>query len=63
VEGLLNGSIGSGGQSLVVSIQFTQINQLILTPGKQRLAEQTLSDMQAGYIDTGVDLTTGEFRP
>jgi hypothetical protein len=63
VEGLLNGSIGSGGQSLVASIQFTQINQLILTPGKQRLAEQTLSDMQAGYIDTGVDLTTGEFRP
>ena len=63
VEGLLNGSIGSGGQSLVVPIQFTQINQLKLTPGKQRLAEQTLSDMQAGYIDTGVDLTTGEFRP
>ena len=62
VEGLLNGSI-TGGQSLVVPIQFTQLNQLKLTPGKQRLAEQTLSDMQAGYIDTGVDLTTGEFRP
>ena len=62
VEGLLDGSL-SGGQSLVVPIQFTQINPLIITPGKQRLAGQVLSDLQAGYIDTGVDLTTGENRP
>ena len=62
VKGLLDGSL-SGGQSLVVPIQFTQTNQLKLTPGKQRLAGQILSDLQAGYIDTGVDLTTGEFRP
>jgi hypothetical protein len=62
VEGLLNGSI-SGGESLTVPIQFTNINPALFTPGKQRLAEQILSDMQAGYIDTGVDLTTGEFRP
>ncbi len=62
VEGLLNGSL-TGGHSLVVPIQFTQINVLKLTPGKQRLAGQILSDLQAGLIDTGVDLTTGEFRP
>ncbi len=62
VKGLLNGSI-SGGQSLVVPIQFTQINPLKLTPGKQRLVEQVLSDLQAGFIDTSVDLTTGENRP
>jgi len=62
VEGLLDGSI-TGGQSLVVPIQFTQTNQLKLTPGKQRLAEQILSDLQAGFIDTGVDLTTGESHP
>lgn len=62
VEGLLNGSI-QGGQSLVVPIQFTQINPQLFTPGKQRLVEQILSDLQAGYIDTGVDLTTGEFSP
>lgn len=62
VEGLLDGSI-TGGQSLVVPIQFTQINPLLFTPGKQRLAGQTLSDLQAGFIDTSVDLTTGENRP
>jgi len=62
VKGLLDGSL-SGGQSLVVPIQFTQTDQLKLTPGKQRLAGQILSDLQAGFIDTGVDLTTGEFRP
>jgi len=62
VEGLLNGSI-SGGQSLVVPIQFTYINPSLFTPGKQQLAEQILSDLQAGYIDTAVDLTTGENRP
>jgi hypothetical protein len=62
VEGILNGSI-PGGQSVVVPIQFTQIDPTIFTPGKQRLAQQILSDMQAGYIDTGVDLTTGELLP
>jgi hypothetical protein len=62
VEGLLNGNV-LGGQSLVVPIQFTNINPALFTPGKQSLAEQILSDLQAGYIDTGVDLTTGEFRP
>ena len=62
VEGLLHGSI-SGGQELAVPIQFTQVDPVLFTPGKQRLAEQILSDLQAGYIDTGVDLTTGENRP
>jgi len=62
VEGLLNGTI-SGGQSLAVPIQFTNINPALFTLGKQRLAEQILSDLLAGYIDTGVDLTTGENGP
>jgi hypothetical protein len=62
VEGLLNGSI-AGGQSLVVPIQFTQINPGLFSPGKQRLAGQILSDLQVGFIDTSVDLTTGENRP
>jgi hypothetical protein len=62
VEGLLNGTI-SDGQSLLAPIEFTNINPALFTPGKQRLAEQILSDLQAGYIDTGVDLTTGENRP
>jgi hypothetical protein len=62
VEGLLNGSI-STGQSLAVPIQFTHVNPLIFTPGKQHLAEQVLTDLQSGFIDTSVDLTTGENRP
>lgn len=62
VSGLLDGSL-MGGQTLKVPIEFTQMNMTIFTPGKQRLAEQVLSDLQADYIDTGVDLTTGENRP
>ena len=62
VAGLLDGSL-KGGQALTIPIQFTQVNPALLTPGKQRLAQQVLSDLQAGYIDTSVDLTTGENRP
>jgi hypothetical protein len=62
VQGLLDGTIASG-QSLSVPIQFTHINPLLLTPGKQHLAEQVLSDLQSGFIDTSVDLTTGENNP
>ena len=61
VEVLLNGTL-SGGQSLLPSIQFTEINPALFTPGKQKLAEQILSDLEAGFIDTGVDLATGEIR-
>jgi hypothetical protein len=62
VAGLLNGS-APGGQSLVVPIQFTQVNPLVFTPGKQKLAELVVSDLQSGFIDTSVDLTTGENTP
>ncbi len=62
VRGLLDGSL-AGGQSLTVAIGFTQANPAVFTPGKQRLAQQVLADLQSGFIDTGVDLTTGENRP
>jgi hypothetical protein len=62
VAGLLDGSL-SGGHSLPVPITFIQVNPAIFTPGKQRLAEQVLTDLQSGFIDTGVDLATGESRP
>jgi hypothetical protein len=62
VAGLLDGS-QAGGQTLSVPIQFSQVNQAVFTPGKQRLAQQVLADLQNGYIDSGVDLTTGENRP
>ncbi len=60
--GLLDGSL-SGGRSLEIPIEFTQINPALFTPGKQRLAQQILTDLQTGSIDTSVDLTTGENRP
>jgi hypothetical protein len=62
VEGLLNGS-SSGGQSLAIPIEFTHVNPILFSPGKQRLAEQALFDLQNDDIDTSVDLTTGENRP
>lgn len=62
VKGLLDGSL-AGGQQITVPIQFTQFNPALFTLGKQRLAGQVLSDLQDGYIDTGVDLATGEKRP
>lgn len=62
VRGLLEGSI-AGGQTVTVPITFTQVDPNLFTPGKQRLAGQILSDLQQGYIDTGVDLSSGENRP
>lgn len=62
VAGLLDGSL-KGGQALTIPIQFTQVNPALLTPGKQRLAQQVLSDLHSGFIDTSVDMTTGENRP
>ena len=51
---------GLGRQNLPLPLDFTQVNPALLTPGKQNLAAQVLSDLLAGYIDTGVDLATGE---
>jgi hypothetical protein len=62
VEGLLSGNI-RGGSALMVPLQFANINPNLFTPGKQNLAEQVLTDLQEGFIDTSVDLTTGENRP
>lgn len=62
VKGLLEGSL-SGGQALSAPVQFAHINPALLTPGKQRLADEVLSDLQNDRIDTSVDLTTGENRP
>ncbi len=62
VAGLLDGGL-SGGREIEVPIQFTQVNSAVFTPGKQRLAQQVLDDLQADFIDTGVDLSSGENRP
>jgi hypothetical protein len=51
---------GEGGQNLPLPLELTQVNPDLLSPGKQTLVEQVLADLLAGYIDTGVDLVTGE---
>jgi hypothetical protein len=51
---------GQGGKNLPLPLEFAAINPELFSPGKQALAEQVLADLLAGYIDTGVDLTTGE---
>jgi len=45
---------GKGGQSLATPLHLTNINSDLLTAGKQRLAEEVLYDLQAGFIDPGV---------
>jgi len=51
---------GKGGQRVDLPLGFSQVNPDLLSPGRQRLAESILADMQAGFIGTGVDPLTGE---
>jgi len=49
---------GSATTEVTLPLQITDINPALLSPGKQRLVEEILSDVLAGYIDLeGVDLT------
>jgi hypothetical protein len=43
---------GQGGVTVQSPLGLADIDSTILTPGKQRLIEQTLSDLQAGRIST-----------
>ena len=53
---------GNGGRDLPLPVAITEYNADLLTPGKLALANKLLQDLQANYIDTGVDLATGEFK-
>ena len=44
---------GQGGVTVQSPLGLADIDPDILTPGKQRLVEQTLNDLQAGLISTG----------
>jgi hypothetical protein len=46
---------GQGGIIVQSPLGLSDIDPLILSPGKQRLVEQTLNDLQAGLISTGVN--------
>jgi hypothetical protein len=45
---------GQGGVTVQSPLGLSDIDETILSPGKQRLVEQTLNDLQAGLISTGV---------
>jgi len=44
---------GKGGVTVQSPLGLADIDPTLLTPGKQRLVEQTLNDLQAGLINTG----------
>ena len=46
---------GQGGQNLSTPLLLTDINPDLLSEGKQRLVEEVLRDLQAGFIDPGVN--------
>lgn len=56
-EGLLGGDAGG---SLPMRVSYTDANPDLLTPGRQRLVDLLLEDLNAGFIDTGLDPLTGE---
>jgi hypothetical protein len=53
---------GQGGQQIQLPVALSNVNADLLSPGRQRLVEEMLDDLAAGYIDTGVDPQTGESR-
>jgi hypothetical protein len=53
---------GEGGKSMPMPLSIEVFNSELFTPGRQRLAEETLQDLIDGYIDTAVNPLTGESR-
>lgn len=46
---------GKGGQTVLSPLGMTEVEPSLLSPGKQRLVQQVLDDLQAGRIVTGVN--------
>lgn len=51
---------GNGGLSLAVPIVIQDQNEGLFSAGRQRVVEDTLSDLLSGFIGTGVDPASGE---
>jgi len=45
---------GQGGITVQSPLGLSDIDPSLLSPGKQRLVQQTLDDLQSGFINTGV---------
>ncbi|MFM8320541.1 MAG: hypothetical protein ACKOC5_06455 [Chloroflexota bacterium] len=59
VERLLNGETGF---TIASPLGISAVNPGLLSGGRQRLVDNLLADLLAGYIDTGVNLETGELK-
>lgn len=51
---------GEGGLDLHLPLVISDQNEALFSPGRQNLVNETLDNLQIGYIDTGVDPATGE---
>ena len=49
---------GSDIRAVAIPLQITDANPELLSPGKQRLVQDTLVDVLGGYIDLGIDVNT-----
>ena len=58
--GLSSGESNTTDQNPPLAIE--NVNDALLSTGRQRLVEQVRDDLADGFIDTGVDLQTGEAR-
>ncbi|MBN1147143.1 MAG: hypothetical protein JXA78_07800 [Anaerolineales bacterium] len=53
---------GEGGINLETPLALSEQNEVLFSPGRQRLVEKLLAELVSGYIDSGVDPQTGEPR-
>ena len=53
---------GTGGFRLPLTLKISNVNEDLFSPGRQRLVEQIRLDLQNGFIDTGVDPLSGEYK-
>jgi hypothetical protein len=53
---------GNPGAKYPVGLQIEGTNDNLFSPGRQKLVLELMADLQNGYIDTGVDPSTGEIR-
>jgi hypothetical protein len=53
----------SADPQAIVPVDFFNPNPALFSPGRQELVSGFQKDLMAGYVDTGVDPTTGDARP
>jgi hypothetical protein len=63
LEEIWPGVFSGGAQdSAPLSFIISDVNEALVSPGRQRLVESLIPDLTSGLIDTGIDPLTGEIR-